>query len=60
MVGYTAADEAIANAAEEVLKDMYEGKPFRVMTEDILSKITITPIAASGQNSTLMTLIEAH
>lgn len=59
-VAFTADTEALANSAEEVLKDIYEGKPYRVLSEDILNKITATPLGSSGQNNTIMTLIEAH
>lgn len=59
-VGYVADSEALANSAEEVLLDVYSGKPYRVMSQDIMDKIQAMPLAASGNNSTLMTLIEAH
>lgn len=59
-VGYVADSEALANSAEEVLFDIYSGKPYRVMSQDIMDKITATPLGQSGNNSTLMTLIEAH
>ena len=59
-VAFTADTEALAEAAEEVLKDIYAGKPYRVLSEDILNKITATPLGGSGQNNTIMTLIEAH
>lgn len=59
-VAFTADTEALAEAAEEVLKDIYGGKPYRVLSEDILNKITATPLGSSGQNNTIMTLIEAH
>ncbi len=59
-VAFTADTEALAEAAEEVLKDIYGGKPYRVLSEDILNKITATPLGGSGQNNTIMTLIEAH
>ena len=59
-VAFTADTEALAEAAEEVLKDIYGGKPYRVLSEDILNKITATPLGNSGQNNTIMTLIEAH
>lgn len=59
-VAFTADTEALAEAAEEVLKDIYSGKPYRVLSEDILNKITATPLGNSGQNNTIMTLIEAH
>lgn len=59
-VGYVADSEAEANSAELVLRDIYAGKPYRVMSQNILEKITATPLGASGNNSTLMTLIETH
>lgn len=59
-VAFTADTEALAESAEEVLKDIYSGKPYRVLSEDILNKITATPLSNSGQNNTIMTLIEAH
>ena len=59
-VAFTADTEALAESAEEVLKDIYSGKPYRVLSEDILNKITATPLGSSGQNNTIMTLIEAH
>ena len=59
-VAFTADTEALAEAAEEVLRDIYSGKPYRVLSEDILNKITATPLGSSGQNNTIMTLIEAH
>lgn len=59
-VAFTADTEALAESAEEVLKDIYSGKPYRVLSEDILNKITATPLGGSGQNNTIMTLIEAH
>lgn len=59
-VAFSADSEAEANSAEEVLKDIYEGKPYRVLSQNILEKITATPLGASGNNNTLMTLIEAH
>ena len=59
-VAFTADTEALAESAEEVLKDIYGGKPYRVLSEDILNKITATPLGNSGQNNTIMTLIEAH
>lgn len=59
-VAFVADTEALASSAEEVLKDIYEGKPYRVLSEDILSKVQATPLGSSGNNNTLMTLIEAH
>ena len=59
-VAFTADSEALAETAEEVLKDIYSGKPYRVLSQDIMDKITATPLGNAGQNNTIMTLIEAH
>ena len=56
----TADSENIANQAEDVLKDLYNGKPYRVLYQDLMDKIQVNPVAAGGTNNTLMSLIEAH
>lgn len=57
---FTATDEAIARTGEEVLKEIYNGRPYKILRDEIVDKINVNPIAASGQNNTLMSLIEAH
>lgn len=59
-VAFTADSEAQANMAEDVLRDYYNGKPYRVLSQDIMDKIGINPIGGSQSTSTLMALIEAH
>lgn len=59
-VAFTADTPALAATAEEVLQDIYEGKPYRVLSQDILNKIQATEIAAGGTNNTIMSLIEAR
>ena len=59
-VAFTADSENVANQAEDVLKDLYNGRPYRVLYQDFMDKITVNPIAAGGTNNTLMSLIEAH
>lgn len=59
-VAFSADSLAMANSAEEVLKDIYAGKPYRVLSQNILENINATPLGASGNNNTLMTLIETH
>lgn len=55
----TADSENIANQAEDVLKDLYNGKPYRVLYQDLMNKIEVNPVAAAGTNNTIMSLIEA-
>lgn len=59
-VAFTADTEAQANSAEMVLRDIYNGRPYRVLNQDILNKITATPLATTGVNNSIMSLIEAH
>lgn len=57
---YTADSDIEANTAEKVLRDIYAGKPYKVVSQNIVEKFGATPIASAGQSNTLMTLIEAH
>lgn len=59
-VAFIADNENMANSAEAVLKDLYKGKPFKVLTQDILNKLTVSPIVAAGSNNIIISLIEAH
>ena len=36
------------------------GKPYKVLSQDIVDKINVNPVAASGNNQQIMSLIEAH
>ena len=57
---YTADSEAEALTGEKVLQDIYEGKPYKILSQNILEKIGVNTVAAQGQSNTLMSLIEAH
>ena len=57
---YTADSEAEALTGEKVLQDIYQGKPYKILSQNILEKIGVNPVAAQGQSNTLMSLIEAH
>lgn len=59
-VAFTADSEAQASLAEDVLRDYYNGKPYRVLAQDIMDKIGVNPIGGTQATSTLMALIEAH
>ena len=51
----------MARTAELVLKQMYQGKPYKVLSQDLVDKINVNPVAASGgANQAIMNLIEAH
>lgn len=57
---YTADSEAQARTGELTLREIYSGKPYKILEQDIAEKINANPVAAAGQNNTLMSLIEAH
>lgn len=57
---FTADSDSQARSGEIVLKDIYDGKPYKILAQDLVEKFGITAVAASGANNTLMSLIEAH
>lgn len=57
---FTADNEAMARTAEVVLKDIYEGKPYKIVAQDLIDKLGALPAASAGQTNTLLNLIEAH
>ena len=57
---FTADNEADARSGELILQEVYSGKPYKILKQNIIEKFGINPVAASGQNNTLMSLIEAH
>lgn len=57
---WTADNDAMARTAELVLTDIYSGKPYKVVSQDIIDKVGVLEAGASGQTNTLLNLIEAH
>lgn len=57
---WTADNDAMAKTAEVVLKDIYDGRPYKVVSQDIIDKVGVLPAAQTGQTNTLLNLIEAH
>ena len=57
---WVADNDGIARTCEEIIRDMYEGKPYRMITQDMVDKVTVLPAAQTGQSNTLLNLIEAH
>lgn len=55
---FTSESSSESTAAEIILKDMYTGKPYRVIPSEILSKFSVQPIAQSVTSSMLMELVE--
>ena len=57
---WTVDNDAEARTVEEIVRDMYDGHPYRILTQDLVSKIGTVPAAQTGQSNTLLNLIEAH
>lgn len=56
----TAEDSQIAKSAEIVLKDLYAGKPYKVLTDELYKHIHVNPIASSVHAKQLIELIETQ
>ena len=57
---WTVDNDSEARTVEEIVRDMYDGHPYRILSQDLISKIGTVPAAQSGQTNTLLNLIEAH
>lgn len=55
---FTSESAQEAKTAEVILKDMYAGKPYRVIASEMLSRFQAQPIAQSVTSSMLMELVE--
>lgn len=58
---FTADSRAEAETGEKVLQDIYSGKPYKILAQNIVEKFGINPVASSSSSSqTLMNLMEVH
>lgn len=57
---WTADDEALGRTAELIIKDIYEGKPYKIIAQDMIDKVGVLPAAQTGQSNTLLNLMEIH
>lgn len=57
---WTADNDAMARTAEVVLGDIYSGKPYKVVLQDIIDKVGVLPAGQTGQTNTLLNLMEIH
>lgn len=53
-------NDMMARTVEEIVRDMYAGKPFRMLTQDMIDQIHVVPAAQTGQANTLINLLETH
>lgn len=56
----TADSKPQAAEAESTMKSIYAGNPYKVIPSDMIDKITINPIANTGNGQTLAELVELH
>lgn len=57
---WTVDNDAEANTVEAIVRDMYEGHPYRILSQDLISKVGVVPAAQTGQSNTLLNLMEIH
>ena len=57
---YTSEDSGEALAAEAILKDLYNGKPYRVIKSEMLKKFEAFPLSNTNVAQILMELVEVH
>lgn len=57
---FTADSEAQQVAAENILKELYAGVPFKVLRQDLVKKITITPTANASTSQSITELVELN
>lgn len=57
---YVADDSNIAKSAEMTLKEIYAGKPYSVVTKEMLSNFGVNPLTSQASSKTLTELIEMH
>lgn len=55
---YTADTEAAARSAEPILKSIYEGKPFSVVTSELLERLNVNPLSEHGLSNCLIETLE--
>ena len=56
----TAEDATIAKSAENVLRELYAGKPYKVITEELYKHIHVNSLASSVHAKQLIELIETQ
>lgn len=55
---YSAENSTISKSAELVLKDLYSGKPYKVVTEELMEHLHVAPINSTSKAGNLIDLIE--
>lgn len=55
---FTAENSSAAKSAENTLKDQYEGKPYSVITSELLGAVNVSPLSTAGASKDLIELLE--
>lgn len=55
---YTADSDSAAKSAEPILKSIYMGKPYSVVTSELLERLNVNPLSEHGLATTLTETIE--
>lgn len=55
---FTADNNSAAQSAETILKRIYEGKPYSVVTSEMLSEFHVNPMSSNGISKDLIELLE--
>lgn len=56
----TVDGEGQAIEAEVTMKNIYAGKPYKVLRSDLVEKINVNPIATASTSNTISELVELH
>lgn len=55
---YTADTESAAKSAEPILKSIYMGKPYSVVTSELLERLNVNPLSEHGLSNCLIETLE--
>ena len=55
-----AGDEQLRNSAEVYVKDLYRGKPWTVISENMIASIKSNPISSAATPQAIQALVELH
>lgn len=59
-IALAADDENTKNSIELVLREMYAGRPYKVVQKTLLDKLENIPLQQTGTNQNLIQLLETH
>ena len=57
---FTAENSAQIQSAEKVLRDLYSGKPYKIVKSELLGRVNVNPLSTTGNSQNLIQLVELH